>query len=202
MDQRTKKTTREKLVEVAMELFAAQGYHATGLKQVLDRSEVNAGSLYYFFRTKEDLLLAVLDQYAELLHPIVMAPAWENVDDPIDRIFAVLGRYREWMQSAGCTGGCPIGNLALEVADARPAVREKIALNFTSWCKAIEACLDEAADRLPPELDRAALSRFVLTVMEGSIMQARAHKDLGPFDLGVGQLRDYFDRLLAARAID
>ena len=202
MDQRTTKTTREKLVEVAMELFAAQGYHATGLKQVLDRSEVNAGSLYYFFRTKEDLLLAVLDQYAELLHPIVMAPAWENVNDPIDRIFAVLARYREWMHASGCAGGCPIGNLALEVADARPAVREKIARNFTSWCQAIEACLDEAADRLPPELDRAALSRFVLTVMEGSIMQARAHKDLGPFDLGVGQLRDYFDRLLAARAIE
>lgn len=188
-------STRDRLVRAAMELFHQKSYEATGLKEILSRAGANSGSLYYFFKTKEDLLLAVLDQYVELLHPVIMQPAFERTDDAIERVFSVLGLYREMLQASGFTRGCPIGNLALEVGDVRPAVREKIALNLANWCKAIEGCLEAAAERLPADLDRAALSRFVLTVMEGGIMQARAHGSIEPYDNGVAMLRDYFGRL-------
>ena len=46
-------------------------------------------------------------------------------------------------------------------------------------------------------MDRGKLSKFVLTVMEGGVMQARAHGSIEPFDACVEQLRDYFDRLMA-----
>ena len=57
-------TTRDKLVEVARQLFLAKGYEATGIAEILREAGVNSGSLYYFFKTKEDLLLAVLDLVA------------------------------------------------------------------------------------------------------------------------------------------
>ncbi len=195
-DEATPPSTRDRLINAAMEFFHEKGYEATGLKEILDRAGANSGSLYYFFNTKEDLLLAVLDRYVELLHPVIIQPAFARTDDPIERIFAVLEGYRHMLQQTRFTLGCPIGNLALEVGDARPVVREKIALNFANWCKAIESCLDVAADRLPADLDRASLSRFVLTVMEGGIMQARAHKSIEPYDACIAQLRDYFNRLV------
>ena len=52
--------TREKLVGTAFELFHKQGYSATGVAQILRVAEVNSGSLYHFFPTKEDLLVALL----------------------------------------------------------------------------------------------------------------------------------------------
>lgn len=192
-----KASTKEKLVEAARELFWQQGYHATGLKQILEAAGAQSGSLYHAFNSKEDLLLAVLDRYLELLQPVIVQPAFETTADPIERIFAILDGYRTLLLRTECTRGCPIGNLALELGDARPPVREKIARNFANWCEAIESCLKAAADRLPGGLDRRALSRFVLTVMEGGIMQARAHKNIEPFDGTVAQLKDYFDRLLA-----
>ena len=197
MTKTTPVPTRERLVLAAMELFHLRGYQATGLKDVLKKAEANSGSLYYFFKTKETLLIAVLDKYCELLHPQVIEPAFAVSDDPIERIFAVLQGYRRMLLSAEFKLGCPIGNLALEIGDACTEVREKIALNFANWCEAIRTCLEAAAERFPPELDHAALSRFVLAVMEGGIMQARAHKNIEPFDITVLQLRDYFDRLLA-----
>ncbi len=186
-----KPETRERLVETARRLFHEQGYTATGIAQILDAAEANSGSLYYFFPTKEDLLLAVLELYKDLLQPMVIQPVFERVSDPIERIFGVLDGYRRQLLAAKYQFGCPIGNLALELTNSHPA-----ADNFSAWRRAIEQCLADAAGRLPPSLDREQLALFVLTTMEGAVMLARTYHSIEPYDVAVTQLRDYFDRLL------
>ena len=49
--------------------------------------------------------------------------------------------------------------------------------------------------RLPKRIDRCELAEFVLTTMEGGVMQARTHRDVAYFDHAVRQLRTYFDYL-------
>ncbi|HWL94793.1 MAG TPA: TetR/AcrR family transcriptional regulator [Phycisphaerae bacterium] len=193
----TDKSTRDRLLDVAMRLFHEQGYAATGVSTILREAGVNSGSLYYFFPSKEALLDGVLDRYMELLWPEVIDPAFAQTSDTIERVFAVLTGYRQMLVITNCTMGCPIGNLALELSDTYPAVREKIKGLFEAWCAAIRKCLDEAGDRLPTYVDRAGLSRFVLTVMEGGLMQARTHRTLEPYDASVAHLRGYVDQLLA-----
>ena len=178
-----------------MELFYLQGYEASSVADILDKAEVNSGSLYYYFYGKEELLLAVLERYKEMLWPMVIEPAFAREKDPIERIFAILEGYRQGLLYTVFTGGCPIGNLALEVGDHHPQAREKVAENFSGWCQWIQRCLEEAGDRLPASLDREMLAQFVLTVMEGAVMQARAHGSIAPFDASVSQLRTYFDLL-------
>jgi TetR/AcrR family transcriptional regulator, transcriptional repressor for nem operon len=188
--------TRERLVEAARTLFWEQGYTATGIAQILKRADAGSGSLYYFFPTKEDLLLAVLEWYRENLGPAVVEPVFARVSDPIERIFGILDGYRQGLLATGFHRGCPIGNLSLELADSHPAARELLAANFTGWRGAIERCLAEAAGRLPDPVDRESLALFVLTTMEGAVMLARAYRGIEPYDAAVTQLRDYFDRLL------
>ena len=189
-------TTRDRLIEVARDLFHRNGYAQTGIAAILGEAQVNSGSLYYFFPSKEDLLVAVLERYKEMLWPMVIQPAFDRVSDPIERVFAVLDGYRRLLIETGCKQGCPIGNLALEMSDEHPGVRALVAENFDGWCAAIEQCFEAARDRLPPGTDTARLSRFVLTVMEGGVMQARAERQLVRFEEGVAQLRDYIDILL------
>lgn len=189
-------TTRDKLVESARHLFWAKGYEATGISEILREAGVNSGSLYYFFRTKEQLLLAVLDQYIELLHPQVMEPAFAQTDDPIERVFAVMDGYRQMLVLTECRQGCPIGNLALEMSEKSDAVRKKIAINFENWREAIHGCLQEAADRFVSGVNLDQLSSFFLTVMEGAVMQARAHRNLQPYEDAMTMMRNYVDRLV------
>jgi len=106
-----------------------------------------------------------------------------------------LDFYRRNLIATGCTYGCPIGRLALEIPEEQFHVHKRLADNFDGWTAAIEKCLDDARDRLPADLDRKTLSQFVLTVMEGGVMQSRAHRNLAPFDASVEHLRNYF-RLL------
>lgn len=192
--------TRQRLIDVARELFWRKGYRGTSVAEILEEADANSGSLYHFFPTKQDLLVAVLEWYVEHLEPEIVAPARERTDDPIERVFAIFEGYRRALLATDLTFGCPIGNLALEFKEPDPEVRELLALNFRQWSEAVERCLDEAADRLPDDLDREALSRFVLTTMEGGVMQARTHRSIEPFDDSVDQLRRYVDALVASAA--
>ncbi len=187
--------TRARILERARLLFWEQGYEGTSLADVAGRAGVNLGSVYYFFRTKEKLLLGVLDLYTQLLFPVLIEPLFARVQDPIERIFGLLDGYRRGLVMTHCTQGCPIGNLALEVGDTMPPAREKIASNFEGWRGWVRKCLEDAKDRLPPDADFKGLAIFILTVMEGAVMQARAHQSLEPFDASVRQLRDYFNHL-------
>ena len=145
------------------------------------------------------MLLAVLDWYMENLFPVLIQPIIAHISDPIERVFALLDGYRKALVATGCTYGCPIGNLTLELGDSLPRAREKLALNFEGWRTWVRKFLDESGDRLPEQLDRAELAMFVLTVMEGGVMQARAQQSIEPFDAGVRQLRTYFYLLTGER---
>jgi AcrR family transcriptional regulator len=190
-------TTAERLVFAASRLFAEKGYGSTSVQDILREAGANAGSLYHAFPTKQDVLLAVLRLYRDGIEPMLLAPAWEGVADPIERIFALLGAYRRMLEATDCAYGCPIGSLALELHEPDPPVRALLAANFDGWVAAVAGCLDAAADRLPAGVDTRALGQFILTVMEGGVMQARTHRRLDAFDASVAGLRDYLDRLQA-----
>lgn len=189
--------TRERLIDAAMELFVFQGYGNTGLAQIARKAGVLPGSLYYFFPTKQDLLHATLERRKQLLYPEVLAPIWERIDDPIERVFGLLAGYRSMLEMTEFRHGCPIGNLVLEVGETHPRSRALLAQNFDGWLDAIEECFRTSKHRLPEHTDARRLAVFVLTTMEGAVMLARTYRSFEAYDAAIVQLRDYVERLLA-----
>jgi AcrR family transcriptional regulator len=190
--------TRQRILISAMELFSEKGFGSTSISDILSRSQANSGSLYHYFPGKQDVLVGVLEMYRDGIYQMLLEPAWQGVEDPIDRIFALLDRYRAALLESECVYGCPIGSLALEIHEPDPVVRELLAANFTGWTRAIGNCLREGAERLPPNTDIQGLAEFILTTMEGGVMQARTHRDIVYFDRGISQLRHHLTLLAAA----
>ena len=190
--------TRNRIVMAAMELFWAKGFQSTSIADILSRTQVHSGSLYHFFPGKQQLLLAVLEAYRDGIDEWLLKPAWNGVEDPRERIFALLNGYRTQLVGTDFFYGCPIGSLALELHEPDPEVRELLAANFRNWVTAIEGCLETMGDRLPAATDRTRLAEFILTVMDGAIMQSRTHRDIGPFDRNVAVLREHLDVLETA----
>ncbi len=189
--------TRDRIILAGLRLFAAKGYQSTSIVDLLQEADAHSGSFYHFFPTKQDLLLAVLKTYRDGIEPMLLAPAWDGILDPIAKVFALLAVYRRALENSGCTYGCPIGSLALELHEPDPPVRELLSVNFSGWVSHIRACLDAARSRLPRSVNTEQLATFVLTTMEGGVMQARTHRSLSAFDASVASLHDYFDRLEA-----
>jgi TetR/AcrR family transcriptional repressor of nem operon len=193
-------STRERLISAALKLFGEKGYQSTSVADVQRESDCHSGSFYHFFPTKQDLLLAVLERYRTGIVPMLIEPAWADVDDPIERIFALLARYRMLLETSRCSFGCPIGSLALELHEPDPAVRQLLASNFSGWIDQVENCLVDARRVLGRDLDTRRTAGFVLAVMEGGVMQARTYRELRPFDAAVATLRDYFNMIERAAA--
>lgn len=191
--------TKDRILEVAARLFAEQGYHATGVSKILRAGGVKSGSLYHFFSSKEDLLVAVMQYHVDLLRSRILdrAVAESLTDDPLDHIFSLFGIYRRSLLVSGTALGCPVGRLALEVGSTLPRVRTLIETYFATWVAQVLTWLDEAGSRLPAALDREALAHQVLAVVQGGIVQARAAESVDPYDTCVAQLRATFELLVA-----
>jgi TetR/AcrR family transcriptional repressor of nem operon len=193
--------TRQRLIDSALYLFWERGFAGASMSDLLGRADVNSGSFYHFFDSKEDLLKAVLELYLEALGPQIIEPAYALTPDPIKRIFAILAGYRERIVKTNCQYGCPLGRLALEIDPENRPAHALIARNFEGWIGAIRNCLEEAKGRIAKGTDLDALATYVLAVMEGGVMLSRSYGDVKPFDLAVKQLRKHFDLLTVSAAL-
>ena len=185
--------TRQRIVEAASRLFHEQGFHATGISTILREAGVNRGSLYHFFPGKDELLIAVLEMYLEQLRPVILEPAEQQASDPIERVLALAAGYRHFLEMTSFAMGCPIGNLALEVADNHAGVRDLIDRNFRGWVEGVEAWVRELP--FPDGVEARTVGGFVLTVIEGAIMRCRVSGSFEPFDESIAELRRYLELL-------
>jgi TetR/AcrR family transcriptional repressor of nem operon len=192
---RSQADTRERIVEAARSLFWEKGYAATGLAELLARAGANSGSFYHFFDSKDAVLRTVLETYRDLLDPLVVRPVFAVHARPLDRIFALLEGYRQRLVSSDCQYGCPIGRLALELDTENTPAHALIAQNFTAWRAAVETCVRAAGIAKPGDV-----AAFVLTVMEGAVMQSRAYRSIEPYDACIRQLRVHCTALAKAAA--
>lgn len=188
--------TRDRLIHSARHLFWERGFAGTSMADLLAHAQVNSGSFYHFFESKEGLLRAVLDGYLHALRPMVVDPAFALTEEPLERIFAILEGYRGRILGTHCQYGCPLGRLALEIDPENRPAHKLIAENFQGWINAVRECVDAMNDRLPHGTDREALAAFVLVVMEGGVMLSRSYRSVKPFDRAVVQLRQHFQLLL------
>ncbi len=118
-------------------IVLGKGYAETSFTDIFAAAKVSSGSFYHFFKSKEALLIAVLEQYKEMLHAVLLAPVYEKFPDPIDKIFGLFARYREAVVGTDCTYGCPIGRLSLEISPEYREAHKLLAENFTGWTDAV-----------------------------------------------------------------
>lgn len=91
--------TRGRIQEVALRLFVARGYDNTSLREIAEELDVTKAALYYHFKTKEELVVAIYDEWTRPIDAIV---AWAGEQEPtLENKREILRRYSEAMASAG-----------------------------------------------------------------------------------------------------
>lgn len=191
-----KKDTRQAIVEAAAPLIYRQGFHRTGLKEILEAAGVPKGSFYFYFKSKEDFGLAVIDHYSSRLSERARMERDASADPPLLRLKNLFTARRDLRVSDGCEGGCPLGNLAQEMSDLSPVMRERLRHALNLVASNIADLLREAEERgdLPAGIDPQQAGAFILDAWEGALLRMKAEKSPEPLDRFIHFI---FDKILA-----
>jgi TetR/AcrR family transcriptional repressor of lmrAB and yxaGH operons len=182
--------TRQRMLDSAAELFHQQGYHATGLNQLVAAGGAPKGSLYFHFPGgKEQLAAEAVRQsgahLAGLLAAIVAAApdAATGISNVVDALAVAL-------EESGYRRGCPLATVALDAADS-DLVREACADGYRSWHALIEDHLARQGAAEP-----AGLATVVLASIEGGLLLAKTMRDTAPLRAVATHLRTVLEKEL------
>lgn len=173
--------TRKKLVDATAALLRRQGYHATGLSDIVAESGAPRGSLYFYFPDGKDELAraALLASSAEWRARIDAAT--RDARDLGEAIDATVTLLADELESSGWSNGCPVAGVALE--STSELVRRTIAEHFESWLEAIAERLTALGVAASPARQ---LATVVLSSLEGALLLARVQRSREPL-VAVGQ---------------
>lgn len=184
--------SRARFVETAAALLRRQGYHATGLAQVVEESGAPKGSLYFHFPGgKEELATAAIERSAAELHAELAAMVGA-ARSPAAAVRAVASALADELEASRFQDGCPVATVALEAAAQVPALQAVCSAAYGRWQALIEGYLASAG--VPAERARS-LGNLVLAAIEGALLLSRAHADTTP----LRRVGDELGRLVQAQ---
>lgn len=170
-------STRNQIIEKTCELLELQGYHATGLNQIIKESGSPKGSLYYHFPGgKEELAVEAISRVGE----IVLKRISDNlakIDDPSEAIRSFIANIAVNVEQSGFRAGGPITTIAMETAATSETLRQTCDRIYTEW----QACF---ADKLrsggiaPDRSDRMAT--LIIAAIEGGVILCRTNRSATP----------------------
>lgn len=180
--------TRERVLHTAIELFRSQGYHGTGLNQVLAEGGAPKGSLYFHFPGgKEQLAVEAVTVGGSKLCAMIAAML-AAAPDPVSGLDAMIDAIAADLAGSDFRRGCPVATVAQDASSSDP-IRLACATAFASWRAAIEHFL--LRHNVPNAAD---LATTLLAAIEGAQILARNQKDTAPLYAVARQLRGLLRR--------
>jgi AcrR family transcriptional regulator len=163
---------RDRIVQTAYDLFARNSIQSVGVDRIVAEAGVAKSTLYRHFRSKDALVLAVLELHQNLwTHDWLEGEIARRGGTPDDRLLAIFEAFDEWFRREGFAG-CLFMNSLLETS-VRSPVGAASALALADVRAVVRRLADEAGFTDPDGFTR----RFHL-VMEGAIMRAsEGHAD-------------------------
>ncbi len=168
------KATRDKILATTSSLLERQGYHATGLAQIVSESATPRGSLYYYFPDgKEELASEAVALRMRATAEFARRFLGE-INDPVEAVYAMIMDMAEKMSKQGCGTGAPIAAVALEASNSSERIRKACADGYQGLQEVLAAKLvmgGFSAERA------SSLAMTINASIEGGMVLSRTKHD-------------------------
>ena len=171
--------TKEKILREAQRLIHTNGFRATSVDAIANAAGVKKANVFYYFPNKEALGLELLDRMTTYLINQVLTPLFVTDRHPTEQIRKNIQGIRSNLEAFNCEGGCPLGNMALEMADVDEAFRTRLTQFFEAWESVIEGGLRRGLETgvYGEAMDPRATASFIVSALEGAILLAKTKRD-------------------------
>ncbi len=167
--------TRQVILQAAYEEIHKRGFQAASLSKILANTNVTKGALYHYFPTKLALGYAVVDEIlAEHIQQQWVQPLL-NADDPISSFKNIIMQSGEEITEENIQCGCPLNNLAQEMAPIDEGFRSRVEAVYRSWRKGIESALLKGQEKgfVKNEINVTSVATMVVASLEGCMGLAK-----------------------------
>jgi TetR/AcrR family transcriptional repressor of nem operon len=180
-----KQSKKDVILEKGAEIIHLKGFNNTGINEILEAADVPKGSFYFYFKNKEDFGLQLIDYYS--VHFVSLAESHLSRKDLsyIGRLRRFFEDFLHFFQAKGCTLGCPIGNLSLEMGDVSESFREKLEVVLKDMKHSVSLFIQGAIreNELPDSLDVDRVADYIINSWEGALLRMKVTKDTFPLEL-------------------
>ena len=179
--------TRLKIITEAASLFHHKGYTATGLDELLKNAGVTKGAFYHHFKSKKDVALAVINEIvADKVRKRMIEPVVHS-SKPMAAIRKVVSTLRAETPPPDLLTGCPINNLASELALQDKELQHALASLMKEWELAWSQALKRElkSGRSHPFKDPHEFSLYLIALIEGAQAMAKTQQSRRPLDVAL-----------------
>jgi TetR/AcrR family transcriptional repressor of nem operon len=175
---------RRRILEVARELFLERGLKGVSMEEVASAAGIKKANLFHYYRSKEVLELAVLEQAAGEMKEQVEAQLSAKVRDPVGAVASMFEQAGRGMRARRCRGGCFLGNLAQEASDHNETIRVRVSEFLRYWTDQLASFLDRgrASGYFRPELEPRTAAEAILALFEGALLFSKASRRADPVE--------------------
>lgn len=187
--------TRDKILQAAYQEIHYQGFQSASLSNILARVNVTKGALYHHFANKTELGYAVVDEviaeriYVSFIKPL---PFFEN---PVDGFIELIRSSGDALSIADIELGCPLTNLAQEMAPIDEGFRMRLDQIYEQWYRAIEKAMVRAkqVNQIIDTANPEQLAVTLVATMQGALNAAKVAQSLDKFQLCAEGLIHYLE---------
>ena len=173
---------RQRILDSAYDLFARRGIRAVGIDEIRERADVAKATLYRHFRSKDELVLAFLEQREQLwTREWVEKEARSRADTPEEQLLAIFDAFDEWFHQADFEG-CSFINVMLEWADPDHPIGRASCLHLANIRSFLATLATEAGLREPETFAHSwhiLMKGSIVAAAEGDVDAARRAKSMG-----------------------
>lgn len=177
--------TRIALIHSGVEAMTTHGYISANIESILNKVGVPKGSFYYYFKSKQDFGLAILDNYNHyFIKKLQRHLCNEHIPIALDRIKAFCHDARDNMAKFQFNRGCLVGELMQDESLLPPDFPALIDQILNNWQNLIANCLQLAQQQheINSAADCAQLAYFFWLGWEGAVSRAKLLKNATPLD--------------------
>jgi len=182
MQKKARLSSKDRIIEAANDLFYRQGYHQTGINQIIEESGVAKATFYSNFKSKEDLGVEYLRE-RDRIDTNATKNMVNGITDPFERYMSIINGVLEYMKATDFRG-CAFGNMAVEITDPSHPIRKEVKLHDDRFRSILRDVIQDLkdSDTKYQHLDIDDLVDNYHLIAEGAIVASKNYNDVWPIE--------------------
>jgi TetR/AcrR family transcriptional repressor of nem operon len=173
-------SSKKEIIRKGVDLFREQGYHNTGINDILHTCEISKGSFYNYFRSKEDYGIKVIDYYGDILLEYMIGKLRSGDGSPIEKLKELYSSFIEIVKREEIKSGCLVNNISNEMGGLNDTLAQVADQNFRKWTDEIARIVvkGQAINEIRNDLDALEIAEYMHATFFGLLSRMKVTRSI------------------------